>query len=241
MNVQSSAEDPLSYEDDHVHQVYEAIASHFSSTRFKPWPLVSRFLKSQPNGAIGLDVGCGNGKYMTVNRNVFIVGSDRSSNLVQIASKHQPHSSIVADGLSLPHRCAFFDFAISIAVIHHLSTSERRIEAIKSVLKTLRPPEGATHGGTALFYVWALEQKQSRRGWDRGDQQDVMVPWVTQSASTADAVENSKTYDRYYHLYHEGELEQDILIAGGTVVESGYEKDNWWAIASCSPGTISPQ
>ena len=65
------------YEEEHVHQVYEQIASHFSSTRYKPWPIIERFLKDLPDGSVGLDVGCGNGKYLAVNPNIFIVGSDR--------------------------------------------------------------------------------------------------------------------------------------------------------------------
>jgi hypothetical protein len=43
----------------------------------QPWPIVERFLKEQVDGAIGADVGCGNGKYLAVNKRVFIVGSDR--------------------------------------------------------------------------------------------------------------------------------------------------------------------
>ncbi|TVY31268.1 tRNA (carboxymethyluridine(34)-5-O)-methyltransferase, partial [Lachnellula occidentalis] len=120
-----------SYEEQHVHEVYEQIASHFSSTRYKPWPIVSSFLSSLPPGSIGLDVGCGNGKYLSVRRDVFIIGSDRSSNLVKIASQpqNQPHAAVVADSLALPHQRGRFDFAISIAVVHHLSTRERRREA----------------------------------------------------------------------------------------------------------------
>lgn len=90
-----SATQGADYEVQYVHSVYEEIASHFSSTRYKvcvthclstfayktnhlqPWPIVERFLKEQPNGAIGADVGCGNGKYLAVNKEVFIVGSDR--------------------------------------------------------------------------------------------------------------------------------------------------------------------
>lgn len=44
----------------------------------QPWPIVERFLIDMPIGSIGLDLGCGNGKYLAVNPNVFIVGSDRS-------------------------------------------------------------------------------------------------------------------------------------------------------------------
>ncbi len=43
----------------------------------QPWPIVERFLQSQSPGAVGLDVGCGNGKYLPVNKSVYIVASDR--------------------------------------------------------------------------------------------------------------------------------------------------------------------
>ncbi|KAH9218619.1 S-adenosyl-L-methionine-dependent methyltransferase, partial [Leptodontidium sp. 2 PMI_412] len=125
---------PESYEEQHVHQVYEQIASHFSSTRYKPWPIVESFLQSLAPGSIGLDIGCGNGKYLAVNKDIFIIGSDRSSNLVKIARHHEPHAAVVADSLSLPHQDGRFDFAICIAVVHHLSTRERRKEAVESIL-----------------------------------------------------------------------------------------------------------
>jgi tRNA (uracil-5-)-methyltransferase TRM9 len=219
-------EEAQSYEQQHVHSVYEQIASHFSSTRYKPWPIVSSFLSSLPPGSIGLDIGCGNGKYLTVNRDIFILGSDRSSNLVKIAAGHEPHAAVVADSLALPHQKGRFDFAISIAVVHHLSTRARRQEAVGAALETLVPK------GKALVYVWALEQRGSRRGWDEGGEQDVMVPWVMKS-SKKDVGENGemeKTFQRYYHLYRKGELEEDVVEVGGEVVDSGYEKDNWWAI-----------
>jgi tRNA (uracil-5-)-methyltransferase TRM9 len=175
-----------------------------------------------------VDVGCGNGKYLAINQDVFILASDRSSNLVQIAKQHEPHSVLVADILDVPHPAGKFDFAISIAVIHHLSTRDRRVTAVRSVLELLR---SETDGcGKALLYVWALEQKSSRRGWDEGHEQDVMVPWVLKSKGQAE----DKTFQRYYHLYKKGELEEDIGAAGGIVVESGYEKDNWWAIVKRS-------
>ncbi|KAN0110323.1 S-adenosyl-L-methionine-dependent methyltransferase [Hyaloscypha variabilis] len=217
---------PEKYEEQHVHEVYEQIASHFSSTRYKPWPIVESFLHSLSPGSVGLDVGCGNGKYLAVNQDVFIIGSDRSSNLVKIAAKHEPHTAIVADTLALPHQTGRFDFAISIAVVHHFSTPERRREAVKAILGSLK------EGGNALVYVWALEQKSSRRGWDEGHEQDVMVPWVMKSGKKNLNEDGSteKTFQRYYHLYRSGELEDDIVGVGGKVVESGYEKDNWWAI-----------
>ncbi|KAH0602308.1 uncharacterized protein H6S33_011282 [Morchella sextelata] len=233
---------PQNYEAEHVHRVYELIASHFSATRFKPWPIVEGFLKGLPIGSIGLDLGCGNGKYLTVNENVFMIGSDRSTALVRIAHDLKTQDSFIADTLELPHPDSRFDFAISIAVIHHFSTTARRVASIRSILATLKPSaNGETNGGKALIYVWALEQPNSKRGWKEGDPQDVMVPWQTSEGYSGVKGGSGKlskddkvvTYQRYYHLYKEGELVQDIVAAGGIVLESGYEKDNWWAI--CAP------
>lgn len=184
---------------------------------------------------MGLDVGCGNGKYLAVNPNVFIVASDRSANLVAIASQHKRHTTLVADGIDIPHPIHTFDFAISIAVIHHFSTPARRVEATRALLSALRPPsdQGREDGGKALIFVWALEQKSSRRGWDDGDEQDVMVPWVMKAKqSRGEGQAQDQTYHRYYHLYCQGELESDVEAAGGRVLDSGYEKDNWWAVTS---------
>ena len=104
------------------------------------------------------------------------------------------------------------------------------------------------------MYVWALEQESSRRGWSEKDDQDVMVPWVMKGKVVKKVKgrgrkrgggegegekeeeqqpqqEADKTFHRYYHLYRQGELEENVRDAGGVVVEAGYEKDNWWAIA----------
>jgi tRNA (uracil-5-)-methyltransferase TRM9 len=135
---------------------------------------------------------------------------------------------LIADTLALPHQAGRFDFALSIAVIHHLSTAERRREALRAILECLKD------GGKALIYVWALEQKNSRRGWDEGHEQDVMVPWVMKNKTkTADEDGTTeKVFQRYYHLYRSGELQADIEAIGGEVCDSGYEKDNYWAIVT---------
>lgn len=269
-----------SKEDEYVHKVYNEIAPHFSQTRYKPWPIVTDFLLNKPSGSIGIDVGCGNGKYLGINPDIFIIGSDRSSGLIECAHELNPkgYNVLVADGMHLPHPNNRFDFAISIAVVHHWSTRERRIEAIKHILSKVRS------GGEALIYCWALEQGNSRRGYHEGMEQDVLVPWVLQDKKKKpqrQAKKNGKfqekpdvasvppqeraafiakwkreqeekklaeeineelqrqkeleeekknTKYRYYHLYREGELEEDCIQAGGEVVRNGYEKDNWYVV-----------
>lgn len=62
-----------------------------------------------------------------------------------------------------------FDFTISIAVIHHLSTNERRAKAVNACLKPL------AKDGVALLYVWAFEQDQKLKKFGSMHEQDVMV------------------------------------------------------------------
>lgn len=57
-----------------------------------------------------------------------------------------------------------------------------------------------------------------------------MVPWILKQKGNQNE-DTSKMFNRYYHLYRQGELEHNIQAAGGEVLESGYERDNWWAIA----------
>ncbi|KAL6450126.1 PPM1 Leucine carboxyl methyltransferase 1 [Candida maltosa Xu316] len=220
--------DPQNQEDTYVHDVYNEIASHFSQTRYKPWPIVEKFLTQRPKYSIGLDVGCGNGKYLSVNKDVFIIGTDRSEGLVRCAQQisENKYNLGVADGLALPHPESTFDFAISIAVIHHFANEERRIEAISHIVSKLKV------GGEALIYCWALEQENSRRGYKDGDDQDILIPWVLKKPQPSkkkkkqqqqqEKEENEQQIEepeevtkyRYYHLYKKCELADNCLKTG---------------------------
>ncbi|KAI8086020.1 S-adenosyl-L-methionine-dependent methyltransferase [Halteromyces radiatus] len=225
--VETPSENQSEYEQSHVHDVYEVIASHFSDTRYKPWPVVENFLFGLPIGSLGADVGCGNGKYIGINPNVFISGSDRSSNLISIV-RDRGLEGIVADGMVLPYRNNAFDFAISIAVIHHFSTPERRIAAIEELLRIVKP------GGKVLVFVWALEQtKFSKRNFQPGEQ-DVFVPWtLAKKKDEQDDGEPPKVYNRYYHLFKKGELDNLFeQISNVSIDISGYDRDNHYVIAT---------
>ena len=102
------------------------------------------------------------------------------------------------------------------------------LELLKSTAQSVRP-------GKLLLFVWALEQESSRRGWSVGDEQDVLVPWILKPSTKGQSQSKPERYERYYHLYRKGELESDIAAASGTVQDSGYEKDNWWAICCPEP------
>lgn len=54
-------------------KVYEEISNHFSETRHKQWPNVAKFLENLEEGTLLLDVGCGNGKYLCGDQNIYKV------------------------------------------------------------------------------------------------------------------------------------------------------------------------
>ncbi|GMH22244.1 hypothetical protein Nepgr_024087 [Nepenthes gracilis] len=147
-NVQCTPEIEKAY----VHRVYDAIAPHFSSTRFAKWPKVAAFLSSLPVGSLILDAGCGNGKYLGLNAQCFFIGCDISAPLINICAD-RGHEVVVADAVNLPYRTGFGDAAISIAVLHHLSTENRRRKAIEELVRVVRK------GGLVLITVWAVEQE----------------------------------------------------------------------------------
>ncbi|KAH8930072.1 hypothetical protein BT69DRAFT_1050845 [Atractiella rhizophila] len=173
-------------EETHVHSVYSHIASHFSQTRYKPWPNVDKFLTSLPSNSIVLDAGCGNGKYLgtrsVLSRTltpssskgkidgdvsslgfIFSIGVDRSEELLGIARGrgHEVFRTDVGGGMENCVREGVFDAAISIATIHHFTSHHRRCEAVKALMLAIKPSSGSRKGGRALIHVWALEQDEA--------------------------------------------------------------------------------
>lgn len=76
----------------------------------------------------------------------------------------------ICDNLDLPFRDESFDAVLSLAVVHHFATAERRVGAIRELARILRI------GGRVIITVWALEQKNRRF-----ESQDVLVPWHSNS------------------------------------------------------------
>ena len=72
----------------------------------------------------------------------------------------------MADSLSLPLRSNAFDSVISIAVVHHFSSTSLRVQALFEMHRIVKV------GGTVLVYVWAYEQEHRKFAT-----QDVFVPW----------------------------------------------------------------
>ncbi|GAV59303.1 Methyltransf_11 domain-containing protein [Cephalotus follicularis] len=310
-----SVESTPDIEKKYVHRVYDAIAPHFSSTRFAKWPKVSTFLKTLPSGSLVLDAGCGNGKYLGLSPECFFVGCDISAPLINICAD-RGHEVLVADAVKLPYRTGFGDAAISIAVLHHLSTKSRRKKAIEELVRVVKK------GGLVLITVWAAEQedrslvtkwtpltekyveewigpgsppvrtptslplqtipeteesnlgvyvRDSRESSNEKvretmhltsqseddlvvkdgnivkNQQEYFVPWhlpyhrAEVSGASACALANglakkddkkgAVVYNRYYHVFSEGELERLVSVMNNAViVDQFFDKSNWCII-----------
>lgn len=160
-----------------------------------------------------------------------------------------------------PFRSDVFDFALSIAVIHHLRTPARRLQAIEEMLRVMR------NGALGLIFVWAFEENKSVRRHKLtvldGNEQDVLVPWsmcefpgakkdaiepgkriklsteetqkneeshsiTTNTTNTNANTTTADSFQRYYHLFKKGELDELVEQAGGVIIESGFDRDNWY-------------
>ena len=100
-------------------------------------------------------VGCGNGKYLTVRDDIVVHGVDICQELSQLAY-HRHKNIIIANNLNLPFVSSTMDAVISVGVLHHFASYERRLKSVEELQRILKP------GGKMLLYVWAWEQKQRK-------------------------------------------------------------------------------
>ena len=203
-----------------VHNIYDIISKHFSTTRKLIWPKVQDFIDSFHSNSLIIDIGCGNGKNMGSRKDCIYIGVDTCENLMKQAKPYQNCSYIVGNCINLAVESNSFNYAMSIAVIHHLSTIERRLQAIQEINRILKI------GGEALIYVWAFEQPR----FENETSQDVNVKWLLQK-KYSEKKENDEIFYRYYHLFKENELETLIShINTLEIIESGNQYNNWYCV-----------
>ena len=273
-------------ERENVHAFYDAVATQWHHTRGKRgvlWPGATQFLTQLPPCSLVADVGCGDGKYFPAiwEAGSYVIGSDISLPLLQQAvksaenngsepesrrmSEHRHHlrkrpAVAVADCMHIPLRDKSCDAAICIAVMHHLSTRERRIRCIAELGRIVKI------GGLINVQAWAMEQQEGSRRKFAGT--DVFVPFnaqpkyldkvdpssqtALQAAADDGSAPNNKSiaevyseeynadfdekkglvvFQRYCHLYRQGEIEELVSEVDSVALhESGYETGNHFVI-----------
>lgn len=190
----------------HVVDVYSQITKHFDQTRYRAWPSIEKFVKSFPEGTEFLEVGSGNGKNMMLRPDSF-KGCDICEELVDLCTE-KGLDVVVVDAASLPYDDDSFDVCISVAVLHHLSTQERRVEAIKEMLRVVRP------GGRLLVEVWCLEDNNRAVNGE-----DSMISW--------ESSDKTVRHLRYYHFFSKEDILNVVKMAGCVVDDIKWEKFNW--------------
>ncbi|XP_068157265.1 serine-rich adhesin for platelets isoform X1 [Drosophila tropicalis] len=174
----------------YVHDVYEHCEEPTGPVR----PRVAQFLGNLEPGSVVCDVGCGSGRYLTqCNPAICTIGVDRCYRLSKVA--HEKGGEVaLCDNLELPFRDDSFDAVLSLAVVHHFATTERRVRALRELARILRI------GGRVVITVWALEQRHRRF-----ESQDVLIPWQPPKNRTFTYSDEDEEDDFLppYHAYTE--------------------------------------
>lgn len=217
-----------------VGSVYNKIAHDFSRTRYKVWPCVARFLDRIITGISAgeypqiAEIGCGNGKNLAYLQDrmpaichqqqaVQLLGIDISAELLKIC-QGRGLEVMLGSILAIPLANGQLDYTLSVAVIHHLREKSDRIRALQELARVTRP------GGHILITVWARNQIE-KDGTKSGKRQ-----FATNDEMVAFKTKNGETHYRYYYLYEDSELANDLAqVPELQVTELFIERGNYIA------------
>ncbi len=205
----------------YVKDVYEKIAQRFSITRSGYyWKSIAKFVKELPKYSLIADAGCGNGRYIQLNKhfnlNHQFIGFDFCKENTKICNE-RGFNIAVADTKRIPYRDNTFDATISIAVIHHLDTIEGRISACKEIKRITKV------GGKIFIQVWASNVPKTKKFIKINDKNDYYITWQ---------VNKDTILKRYYHLFDKDEFIDIVEKAGIIIEECFYDHDNWVIIGN---------
>lgn len=191
----------------YVKEVYEEIAPHFSKTRVYKWSWVIDFLDSLKRDSIVYDLGCGNGRNMNHGSLKFI-GIDNCENFISIC-KSKNLSVINSNITKIPLDNNSADAIICIAVFHHLSSIENRIQSLLEMKRLVK------QGGKILLSIWSINQPQkTRRSFNNYGNNIVL--WNSYG----------KIYERYYYIFKLDEIKELIKRAGLIILNYDYSCGN---------------
>jgi tRNA (uracil-5-)-methyltransferase TRM9 len=213
---------PSSIETTHVLKVYDHIATHFSDTRNTVWDGVQEFLNEFSANTNGFEIGCGNGKNMIYAANLghYMTGIDTCSTFIDICRNDHNLDVHIGTATVQTYVDCIFDYAISIAVFHHLSDEYSRIKAMENMINILKV------GGRGLVSVWAVEQEGvSNKKFNPGDN---LVKW--NKPYFKEKKRYFEVYERYYYIYTESMFRtyMDSFKNRVNVDKLYYQKGNWF-------------
>ena len=200
--------------ENNIIDIYNEIASEFDLFRTKVWPCVSSFLNNLTSNSNVLDIGCGNGKNFTARNDINMTGIDLTENFVTIC-KAKGYNVSCASMTQLPFEDNTFDAFIAVASYHHLDNDNDRKRTLDEMHRVLKP------NGVGLIVVWAMEQgDRSKFHFTKTDE---FVEWRSHTG---------KVYNRYYHIYREGDLKEEVLRLKPEFIvgDIGWQKGNYYTV-----------
>jgi len=209
-----------------VRDTYDRIAAHFSATREYAWPEVESFLADREDCAVGLDLGCGNGRHAeplaTLADHVLAV--DVSRGLLEEArdrvggtDAEEAVRLVQADAASLPIRADAVDVAVYVATLHHLPERDLRVASLDELARVL----GAD--GRALVSAWSTAHDR----FDADEGFDTTVDWT---------LPGGERVPRFYHIYSPAEFRADLDASGLAPVEVFVSSGNCYAVVADGEG-----
>ena len=201
-----------------IETFYNTIADEFDKTRVRLWTCVKNYLDTFEKNSYILDIGAGNGKYMTYRDDIIMKGIDISIELVKIC-KNKNLDVIHGNMTNLPFEDNTFDGLISIAAYHHLDNEADRKKTLNEMYRVLK------FGGKCFIEVWAKEQTEnSNKNTSEFKNNNNLVKWTS--------IKTNEIYYRYYNIYSNNELMDEIirLKPEFKINTYGYEKGNYYII-----------
>ncbi len=190
--------------DKQLQQVWDTLADSWTNLRVRPWEEVLEFSKTIDKSFV-LDIGCGNCRNLIpfIKNNVDCVGMDFSKGMIKQAKlflkrRELKTNLVIGDFTSLPFRSESISKIICNSVLHDIYQKEDRVESLKEMERV------AKTCCKILLSVWNRYQKRFIwpliRSFFSGHYADVWVNWNY----------HGKIYKRFYHLYTENELREDV-------------------------------
>lgn len=227
----------------------QRIEAPFDKSRQRAWPDVIRFLEGLTPKSWLLDLACGNGRHTlpAVRLGHRVAAVDVARGLLRRLRQRLREEKrleeallVEADALRLPLWDASVDAAIFVAGLHCIRGRSQRRAALVEVHRVLKP------GAPLQLTVWWRDPRRFRGPLKRteallesatqvGEEQALLVEPGDVSMPWRHGIETP--VDRFFHLYTQAELEQDLLRAGFASPRIEYMRyaSTWNLVATVDP------
>jgi 2-polyprenyl-3-methyl-5-hydroxy-6-metoxy-1,4-benzoquinol methylase len=198
---------------------YNKVAKHFSATRSYLWHDLTPFIDYIQDGDKVLDVGCGNGRLLSLlkGKSVKYLGVDFSENLIAEAKQKNPGSEFkVLDIHELGKLGERFDVVFCVSVLNHFPFKDQKkiIQNIGSVLKT---------GGHLLLVNWNMWNLGKKKNvWKQLLKNPVKFMFRGGRGIWTKWQGGSDVVDLYYYAFNKKHLRNLLKSNGFEVIKNYY-------------------